>query len=71
MITCALYLGWAQVLAFSMLGLGGPEIAVIVLVLIFFFGAKRIPGIARGLGRSISEFKKGKDEDLPKDDTKA
>jgi len=50
--------------------LGGAEIALIVLVLIFFFGAKRIPEIARGFGRSISEFKKGKEEGTKADETK-
>ncbi len=50
----------AHVLAFA---LGTPEIILIVVVLILFFGASRIPGIARGLGKSVSEFKKGKDED--------
>lgn len=48
--------------------LGPMEITLIVLVLIFFFGAKKIPEIARGLGKSVNEFKKGKDEGLPEDD---
>lgn len=38
-------------------GLGGWEILVIVLVLLLFFGAKRIPELAKGLGRGIREFK--------------
>lgn len=38
-------------------GLGGWEILLIVLVLLIFFGAKRIPELARGLGRGIREFK--------------
>ena len=49
----------ATILAFS---LGAPEIIFLVVVIFFFFGAKRIPDLARGLGKSISEFKKGKDE---------
>jgi sec-independent protein translocase protein TatA len=49
----------ATILAFS---LGAPEIILLVVVILFFFGAKRIPDLARGLGKSISEFKKGKDE---------
>ncbi len=38
-------------------GLGGWEVLVIVLVLVIFFGAKRIPELARGLGKGIREFK--------------
>jgi sec-independent protein translocase protein TatA len=49
----------ATILAFS---LGAPEIILLVVVIIFFFGAKRIPEIAKGLGKSVSEFKKGKEE---------
>ena len=37
--------------------LGGWEIAVILLFLLLFFGAKRIPELARGMGRGIREFK--------------
>lgn len=37
--------------------LGGWEIAVILLFLVIFFGAKRIPELARGMGRGIREFK--------------
>lgn len=42
--------------------LGLSEILVILIVVILLFGAKRIPDLARSLGRSISEFKKGRDE---------
>ncbi|MEL7144854.1 MAG: twin-arginine translocase TatA/TatE family subunit [Bacteroidota bacterium] len=38
-------------------GLGTPELIVIGLVIIIFFGAKRIPEIARGFGKGIREFK--------------
>ncbi len=38
-------------------GLGGWEILLILLVLLIFFGAKRIPDLARGLGKGIREFK--------------
>ena len=42
---------------FAIMGLGGWEIALIVLVILIFFGAKRIPELARGLGKGIREFK--------------
>ena len=38
-------------------GLGGSEIFLIVLVLLLFFGGKRIPELAKGLGKGIREFK--------------
>jgi sec-independent protein translocase protein TatA len=43
---------------FAFLGnLGGPEIFLIVLFVLIFFGAKKIPELARGLGKGIREFK--------------
>jgi len=41
-------------LAFS---LGGPEIFVIIFAILLLFGAKKIPELARGLGKGIREFK--------------
>ena len=38
-------------------GLGVGELVVIALLLLFLFGAKRIPQIARGLGEGIRNFK--------------
>lgn len=43
-------------------GLGGPEIAVIFLVVLLLFGAKKIPELARGLGKSMGEFKRAREE---------
>ena len=43
-------------------GLGGWEILLIVLVLLIFFGAKKIPELARGLGKGIREFKDATNE---------
>ncbi len=40
-----------------MMGLGIWELMLIVLVVMFFFGAKRIPQIARGIGAGIRNFK--------------
>ena len=37
--------------------LGGTEIFVIVFVILLFFGAKKLPELARGLGKGIREFK--------------
>jgi sec-independent protein translocase protein TatA len=55
-----------------MFGLGVQELLLILLVLILLFGAKKIPEIARGLGKSVSEFKKGArdlDEEIRREDT--
>lgn len=38
-------------------GLGTSEIMVILVVVLLLFGAKRIPELARGLGKGIREFK--------------
>ncbi len=42
-------------------GIGGTEIILILLVIIIFFGADKIPELARGLGQGMSEFKKASD----------
>ena len=42
------------------MGLGWSEIIVILLVVLLLFGSKRIPELARALGRASHEFKKAK-----------
>ena len=42
--------------------MGGMEWALIAVVVLLLFGGKKIPELMRGLGKGISEFKKGKDE---------
>ena len=42
---------------FTFMGLGGPEIALILFAILLLFGAKKIPELARGMGRGIREFK--------------
>lgn len=37
--------------------MGGYEILLILFVILIFFGAKKIPELARGLGRGMREFK--------------
>ncbi len=45
-------------------GFGWMEWAVIIGVIILFFGANRIPELMKGLGSGVKEFKKGlKDDD--------
>lgn len=38
-------------------GIGGWEVFLIVLLVVILFGAKRIPELARGMGKGIREFK--------------
>ena len=40
-----------------LLFIGGPEIIVILLFIVMFFGSKKIPQLARGFGRTINELK--------------
>lgn len=39
-------------------GVGPTELVIILLVLLLLFGGKKLPELARGLGKSIKEFKK-------------
>lgn len=41
---------------------GWLEILVVLLVALLLFGSKKLPELARALGKSLSEFKRGKDE---------
>lgn len=42
-----------------MFGLGAQEMLLILLALVLLFGAKKIPQIAKGLGQSVGEFRRG------------
>ncbi|MBQ9367605.1 MAG: twin-arginine translocase TatA/TatE family subunit [Victivallales bacterium] len=44
------------------MSIGYTELILILLVILLIFGAKRIPEIARALGKASSEFKKAKNE---------
>jgi sec-independent protein translocase protein TatA len=48
-------------LAFGLSNMFGPDTLIILLVVTIFFGAKRLPELARAFGQSIREFQKGKD----------
>src|SRR5882757_5124423 len=39
-------------------GLGGPEVVLILVIVLVLFGGEKLPGFARGMGKSIREFKK-------------
>ncbi len=49
-----------------MLGLGVPELIVILVIALLVFGPGRLPEIGGALGKGIRDFKKGFDEEDPK-----
>jgi len=52
-------------MAFFTGGAPGPfEILLVLFVILLLFGAKKLPELSRSLGKSLSEFKKGKEEGL-------
>ena len=53
-----------------MFGLGYQELLIILVIVLILFGANRLPELARSLGSSVKEFKKGINE-AQKDETTA
>jgi sec-independent protein translocase protein TatA len=45
-----------------MFGLGTGELLIILFIALVFIGPKKLPELARGLGRGIREFQKAKDD---------
>jgi sec-independent protein translocase protein TatA len=41
---------------------GGAELIILLCIILLFFGAKRIPGLAKSLGTGVREFRKGASE---------
>jgi len=41
--------------------IGATEIIIIALIIVLLFGAKKIPELMKGIGKGISDFKKGVD----------
>ena len=46
----------------SILNLVGPDMMVVLLIVILLFGAKRLPELARGMGKAVKEFNAARDE---------
>ena len=46
----------------NLLFISGAEIFIILVVVLVLFGAKKIPDIAKGLGKGMREFRKATDE---------
>ena len=47
------------------MNLGGPELLIVLAVVLLLFGAKKVPDLARSLGQAQKEFKAGTHETKP------
>ena len=45
------------------MNLGGPELLIVLVVVLLIFGSKKVPELARSLGRAQKEFKDGLKDD--------
>ncbi|MBX3738144.1 MAG: twin-arginine translocase TatA/TatE family subunit [Candidatus Didemnitutus sp.] len=54
----------------GLFGLGGPELILILVILLLLFGGSKLPQLAKGLGQSVKEFKKASKEADEEDDKK-
>ncbi|MDP3071330.1 MAG: twin-arginine translocase TatA/TatE family subunit [Opitutaceae bacterium] len=53
----------SSVATLAFMGMGPTELIVILVILLVLFGGAKLPGLAKGIGQSIKEFKKAsKDE---------
>jgi sec-independent protein translocase protein TatA len=46
----------------SLTNLAGPDLIVLLVIILVLFGAKKLPELARGMGQAVKEFQKAKDE---------
>ena len=54
---------------FHLVMIGGPQVILIIAVVLLLFGGRKIPELMRGLGSGIKEFKKAtKEEEAEKKD---
>ena len=45
------------------MNLGGPELLIVLVVVLLIFGSKKVPELARSMGRAQKEFKDGLKDD--------
>ena len=51
-------------------GIGTGEVVLLIVIILLLFGAKRIPDLARGIGKGIKEFKDARNGEDPKENDK-
>jgi len=51
-----------NIIVASLFNLAGPDLIVILLIVLLLFGSKKLPELARGMGQAVKEFNKAKDE---------
>ena len=47
------------------MGLGAPELMIVLVIMLVLFGGAKLPSLAKGLGQSIKEFKKAAKDEEP------
>jgi sec-independent protein translocase protein TatA len=51
-----------NILALGFGNFGGPDVFIILLIVLILFGAKKLPDLARSLGQSMNEFRKARED---------
>jgi sec-independent protein translocase protein TatA len=51
-----------NILAFGIGNLGGPDLFIILLIVLVLFGAKKLPDLALSIGQSMNEFRKARED---------
>jgi sec-independent protein translocase protein TatA len=46
----------------SIMSLAGPDLIIILLIVLLLFGSKKLPELARGMGRAVKEFGAARDD---------
>ena len=52
----------ASTMIAGLLNFAGPDMMVVLLIVLLLFGAKKLPELARGMGRAVKEFNGARDE---------
>jgi sec-independent protein translocase protein TatA len=55
-------MSFAPITFAGIFGLGGPELMIILVIILLLFGGAKLPALAKGLGQSVKEFKKASKE---------